>query len=52
MRVYRSFHQEAKSIICEDNATRQQGDNVRRLRDVAALYKEGMQLNCIEVASQ
>jgi hypothetical protein len=37
--------------MSEDNATRRQADSVRRLGDVAALYREGMQLNCVHVAS-
>jgi hypothetical protein len=51
MCVYRSFQQEARSVIFEDDATQQQADNVLRLRGVVVADNEKMQLLCVKVAS-
>jgi hypothetical protein len=51
MYVYRSFQQEARSVIFEDDATQRQADNVLRLLVVVVADKEKMQLLCVIVAS-
>ena len=44
MYVYRSFQQEARSVIFEADATQRQADKVLQLRGVVVADREKMQL--------